>query len=156
MSKIPQVKEYDGRPVVTAEKMKYLDMKASRDYGVPSELLMENAGRAVAEASLEFAASELGKKPEGLKVAVCCGRMGPMCIPVYGIFENLRKKYSDIRFLDMDFDIPDAEMIKALPECRDFMGLPFTVYYRGGKVVKATTSIQTTKDVQDIISKVFA
>ena len=90
------------------------------------------------------------------KVAVCCGRMGPMCIPVYGIFENLRKKYSDIRFLDMDFDIPDAEMIKALPECRDFMGLPFTVYYRGGKVVKATTSIQTTKDVQDIISKVFA
>jgi len=74
MSKIPQVKEYDGRPVVTAEKMKFLDMKATRDYGVPAELLMENAGRAVAEASLEFAAAELGKKPEGLKVAVCCGK----------------------------------------------------------------------------------
>ena len=20
------------------------------------------------------------------KVAICCGRMGPMCIPVYGVF----------------------------------------------------------------------
>ena len=24
------------------------------------------------------------------KVVVCCGRMGPMCIPVYDIFEILR------------------------------------------------------------------
>lgn len=90
------------------------------------------------------------------KVAVCCGRMGPMCIPVYGVFNTLRGEYPEIRFVDMDFDTPPAEMIKTLPECRGFMGLPFTVYYRGGKVVKATTSIQTTKDVQDIISKVFA
>jgi hydroxyethylthiazole kinase-like uncharacterized protein yjeF len=74
MSKIPQVKEYDGRPVVTAEKMKYLDMKASREYGVPPADLMENAGRAVAEASLEFAAAELGKKPADTKVVICCGK----------------------------------------------------------------------------------
>lgn len=74
MSKIPQIKEFDGMPVVTAEKMKYLDRKATLEHGIPSLLLMENAGRAVAEETLKFAAEELGKGPAGLKVAVCCGK----------------------------------------------------------------------------------
>jgi len=74
MSKIPQVKEFDGLPVVTAEKMKYLDKKASQEYGVASGTLMENAGRAVAEAALKFAAETLGKQPSALSVVVCCGK----------------------------------------------------------------------------------
>jgi thioredoxin 1 len=90
------------------------------------------------------------------KVAVCCGRMGPMCIPVYGIFEILQDKYPDVQFHDMDFDIPEAVAIKNLPECRKFWGLPFTIYYRNGKVVKATSSIQTAKQVKSIIDEVFA
>ena len=90
------------------------------------------------------------------KVAVCCGRMGPMCIPVYDIFEIFREKYPDIQFLDMDFDIPAAAMIKRLPECRKFDGLPFTIYYRNSKVVKATSSIQSGKEIKNIIKDVFA
>jgi len=90
------------------------------------------------------------------KVAVCCGRMGPMCIPVYDIFEIFQEKYPDIQFRDMDFDIPEAAVIKNLPECRGFWGLPYTIYYRNGKVVKATSSIQTAKQVKSIIDKVFA
>ncbi|MEI7848093.1 MAG: thioredoxin family protein [Chloroflexota bacterium] len=90
------------------------------------------------------------------KVAVCCGRMGPMCIPVYEVFEIFREKYPDIQFRVMEFDSPDAVAIKELPECRGFRGLPFTVYYRNGKVVKATTSIQDAKQIKDIISEVFA
>ena len=74
MSKIPQVKEFDGLPVVTAEKMKYLDRKATLEHGIASLQLMENAGRAVAGETLKFAAEELGKGPAGLKVVVCCGR----------------------------------------------------------------------------------
>jgi NAD(P)H-hydrate epimerase len=74
MSRIPQVKEFDGLPVVTAEKMKYLDKKASQEHGIPPHGLMENAGRAVAEETLKFAAEELGKTAAGLKVAVCCGK----------------------------------------------------------------------------------
>ncbi len=89
------------------------------------------------------------------KVAVCCGRMGPMCVPVYGIFEVLREKHTDIQFWDMDFDIPVAVMIKGLPECQMFNGLPFTIYYRNGKVVKATTSIQSAKQVKSAISEAF-
>jgi len=89
------------------------------------------------------------------KVAVCCGRMGPMCIPVYGIFEVLQEKYPDVQFRDMDFDIPEAAAIKNLPECQGFWGLPYTVYYRNSKVVKATSSIQTAKQVKSIIDEVF-
>jgi thioredoxin 1 len=90
------------------------------------------------------------------KVAVCCGRMGPMCIPVYDIFEIFQEKYPDIRFRDMDFDIPVAAIIKDLPECRGFWGLPYTIYYRNGKVVKATSSIQSAKEVKSVIDEVFA
>ena len=89
------------------------------------------------------------------KVSVCCGRMGPMCIPVYDIFEIFREKYPDIQFWDMDFDIPAAAVLRDLPECREFFGLPFTIYYRNGKVVKATSSIQSAKDIKDIIKEVF-
>ena len=89
------------------------------------------------------------------KAVVCCGRMGPMCIPVYDIFEVLQKKYTDIQFRDMDFDIPVANMIKGLQECQKFWGLPFTIYYLNGKVVKATSSIQSAKQVKDIIKDVY-
>jgi NAD(P)H-hydrate epimerase len=74
MSKIPQVREFDGLPVVTAEKMKYLDRKASQEHGIPPHGLMENAGRAVAEETLKFAAEDLGKPAAGLKAVVCCGK----------------------------------------------------------------------------------
>ncbi len=74
MSKIPQVKEFDGLPVVTAEKMKYLDKKASQEHGIPCHGLMENAGRVVAGETVKFAAEELGKPAVGLKAVVCCGK----------------------------------------------------------------------------------
>ena len=90
------------------------------------------------------------------KAVVCCGRMGPMCIPVYDIFEILQGSYPDIQFRDMDFDIPAAAVIKDLPECRNFWGLPFTIYYRNGKVMKATSSIQSAKEVKSVIDEVFA
>jgi len=90
------------------------------------------------------------------KAVVCCGRMGPMCIPVYDIFEVLQEKYPDIQFRDMDFDIPVANMIKGLPECQKFWGLPFTIYYRNGKVVKATSSIQSAKQIKSVIKDAFS
>jgi len=86
---------------------------------------------------------------------VCCGRMGPMCIPVYGIMERLRPRYPHVVFVDMDFDIPAASAIRKLPACAGFRGLPFTVYYRGGTVVRATTSIQTEAQVTQILDSEF-
>ena len=90
------------------------------------------------------------------KVVVVCGRMGPMCVPVYGVMEALREKHEDVEFRDMLFDEPDAAIIRDLPECSRFRGLPFTIYYRNGKVVKATSSIQNAKQVKSIIKDVYA
>ena len=88
-------------------------------------------------------------------VMVCCGRMGPMCIPVYGIMKELESKYPYVQMRDMDFDIPVASFIKDLPECSFFMGLPFTVYFKNGKVVEATSSIQDEQQITGILNKVF-
>jgi len=92
---------------------------------------------------------------ENENVMICCGRMGPMCLPVYDIMEELEDKYKDVKFYDMDFDIPDAYVIKNAPECAGFMGLPFTMYYKNGKVVKATTSIQDMDQVTSILDEYF-
>ena len=90
-----------------------------------------------------------------VNVMICCGRMGPMCIPVYKIMEKLESKYPQAQMRDMDFDIPVASFIRNLPECSSFMGLPFTIYFKNGKVVRATTSIQNEKEITDILDEVF-
>ncbi len=90
------------------------------------------------------------------KVIISCGRNGPMCLPVYGAFEVLKEKYTDIKFAVMPFDIPEASIIRELPECRSFMGLPFNIYYRNAKVVGATSSIQKAKEIKTSISKHFS
>jgi len=86
---------------------------------------------------------------------VCCGRMGPMCIPVYRAMEELKDNYENVAFYDMAFDHPDAHVIRNLPECNGFMGLPFTVYFKNGKVAAATTSIQSTEEVKAILDREF-
>jgi thioredoxin 1 len=95
---------------------------------------------------------------ENDNVMVCCGRMGPMCIPVYGIMEELQEEgnYNHVKFLDMEFDNPESHVIRNLPEVRNFMGIPFTVYYKNGKVVEATSSIQTKDKIVSILDKEFA
>jgi thioredoxin 1 len=88
-------------------------------------------------------------------VMVCCGRMGPMCIPVYEVMEELEGEYKNIKFADMEFDSPDAKVIRSLPECSSFQGLPFVVYYKNGKVAKATSSIQSRDQVTAILDEQF-
>ena len=88
-------------------------------------------------------------------VMVCCGRMGPMCVPVYDIMEEIEDEYPHVEFRDMLFDNPHAHVIRNLPECRSFMGLPFTVYFKNGKVVAATSSIQTKDQITEILDREF-
>lgn len=88
-------------------------------------------------------------------VMICCGRMGPMCIPVYGIMEELEDEYTHVAFRDMEFDGPIGHLIRNLSECRIFAGLPFTVYFKNGKVAAATSSIQTMQQVTAVLDKTF-
>jgi thioredoxin 1 len=89
-------------------------------------------------------------------VMVCCGRMGPMCIPVYEIMEELEEERTDVKFAVMAFDSPEAGIIRNDPACRGFMGLPFTMYYKGGRVAKATSSIQNMNQVTSILDAHFS
>jgi len=86
-------------------------------------------------------------------VMICCGRMGPMCLPVYDVMENLEEKYENVTFYDMEFDAPHAHVLRNHESARGFMGLPFTFYYKNGKAVKATTSIQNKKQVKTILDE---
>ena len=105
---------------------------------------------------LETAAGLKKAVTENENVMVICGRMGPMCIPVYAIAEELEKEYTNVKFYDMEFDNPESHIIRSLPEVRGFMGIPFTIYYKDGKVVRATSSIQTMEQVKAILDKEFS
>jgi thioredoxin 1 len=82
--------------------------------------------------------------------------MGPMCVPVYGIMEDLEGEYEHVEFADMEFDNPESHVIRNAPECANFMGLPFTVYYKNGKVVKATSSIQAMDQIREVLDEKFS
>jgi len=102
-------------------------------------------------------AAELEKMiAENENVMVCCGRMGPMCMPVYDIMEELEDERPDVKFAVMAFDSPEAHIIRNAPESRGFMGLPFTMYYKNGKVVKGTSSIQSMDQVTSILDTHFS
>jgi len=88
-------------------------------------------------------------------IMICCGRMGPMCLPVYAIMNELKPDYPHVSFYDQDFDRPAASYIRELPECARFMGLPFTVYVKDGQCVAATSSIQTRDQVVTILDREF-
>ena len=88
-------------------------------------------------------------------VMISCGRMGPMCVPVYDIMEELQEEYKQVEFRDMLFDSPYAHVIRNLPQCRGFMGLPFNIYYKNGEVVATTSSIQSQEQITDILDREF-
>jgi len=92
---------------------------------------------------------------ENTNAMICCGRMGPMCLPVYAAMEILKEQFQEVAFCDIPFDHSEAHVIRNLPECRGFMGLPFTVYYKNGALVKATTSIQSQDQIETILKEHF-
>lgn len=105
---------------------------------------------------IETASDHAKVMSENENVMVVCGRMGPMCIPVYAIAEEIEKDYKHVKFCDMEFDNPESHVIRNLSEVRGFMGIPFTIYYKNGKVVKATSSIQSKQQVKAILDQEFA
>jgi thioredoxin 1 len=105
---------------------------------------------------IESAADHKKAISENENVMIICGRMGPMCIPVYGVAEELEDEYKNVKFFDMEFDNPESYVIRSIPEVRGFMGIPFTIYYKHGKVVKATSSIQSREQVTSILNKEFS
>lgn len=101
-------------------------------------------------------AEELKKlQSENENLMVVCGRMGPMCIPVYEAQEELQDEYPHVKFYVMAFDSAESAIIKQDPACAGFMGLPFTMYYKNGKTVHATTSIQNLQQIKAVLDSKF-
>ncbi len=92
---------------------------------------------------------------ENENVMICCGRMGPMCIPVYDVMERLEAKYPQVAFRDMAFDEPVAEVVRHLPQVQSFRSLPFVLYYRGGRLVEAKSGIQSKQEVKAVLDRAF-
>jgi thioredoxin 1 len=82
--------------------------------------------------------------------------MGSTCIPVYRIAEELEKEYDRVKFFDMEFDNPESQIIRGLPEVVEIMEIPFVIYFRNGKVVKTTSGTQTRFQVTTVLDQEFS
>lgn len=89
-------------------------------------------------------------------VVVICGRMGPQCIPVYRIAEELENEFRNVKFYDMEFDNPESHVIRELFEVQNFLSVPFVIYYKNGEVVRATSGIQTNAQMRTILENEYA
>lgn len=88
-------------------------------------------------------------------VTVICGRMEASCIPAYRIAEELNEIYPHVCFYDMEYDHPESVIIRTLPEVHDFTSIPYVIYYKNGRVVNATSGLQTREKIIHILDKEF-
>ncbi len=93
---------------------------------------------------------------ENENVMVICGTMGTSSIQVYRIAEELESEYTNVKFFDMEFDNPESNAIRTLPELSGFVSIPFSIYYKKGIVVKVTSGIQTRVQVAANLENEFA
>jgi thioredoxin 1 len=105
---------------------------------------------------LENAAEHARAISANEQVLVVCGRMDTGCIPVYRAAEELETAYRDVKFFDMEFDNPESEVIRSLPEMSRFMGVPFVVCYKNGEVVSANSGIQSKGQLVQSLNEAFA
>ena len=88
-------------------------------------------------------------------VMIICGRMDTNCVPVYRIVEELEGEYNQTGFYDMEFDNPESDVIRNLPEVSGLMSIPFSIYYRKGEIVQTTAGIQTKDQIAAILHQEF-
>lgn len=93
---------------------------------------------------------------ENENVVVICGRMGPLCIPVYRLVEEMEGQYSHVKFYDMEYDNPESFFFQALPEVQDLDEIPFIVFYKNGKAVKTAAGLQSRSQIAKNLDKEFA
>ena len=55
----------------------------------------------------------------------------------------------------MEYDNPESDVIRSLPEVQEFRNVPYIIWYKNGKVVQLTSGIQSKVQVIDILEKEF-
>jgi thioredoxin 1 len=90
---------------------------------------------------------------ENENAVVICGRMGPLCVPVYRAVEELANEFAHIKFYDMEYDNPEFYFFHALPEVQGLEEIPFTVLYRNGKPIKSVAGMFSKAQFKEILNK---
>ena len=93
---------------------------------------------------------------ENQHVVVIYGSMGPMCIPVYRIAEEVEEEYKPIKFYDMEFDDPELTGIRTSPEFSNFSEIPYIIYFKNGIMVNSTSGLQTKTQITAFLDQEFA
>lgn len=88
-------------------------------------------------------------------VVVIYGRMDPKCVPAYRLVEELESTYTHVNFFDMESDNPESDVIRSWSEVQGITGIPIAIYFKNGKVIKATSELQTKVMITAILDKEF-
>ena len=92
---------------------------------------------------------------ENENVVVICGRMGPLCVPVYRVIEELGNEFQQIKFYDMEYDNPEFYFFHSRPEVSNLEEIPFTTYYHQGEAVKSIAGMQTKAQLKKFLNEVL-
>lgn len=92
---------------------------------------------------------------ENENVVVICGRMGPLCIPVYRAIEELGEEYRQIKFFDMEYDNPEFYFFHERPEVKNLEEIPFTTFYYRGEAVKSVGGLQTKAQLKKFLNEIL-
>lgn len=73
------------------------------------------------------------------------------CLVMKKIWKNLEQKYSDIEYIDLDYDY-DEEEVKKYNVGKI---VPINIFYKDDKEVERLVGEKTTDEVEEVIKKVF-
>ena len=88
-------------------------------------------------------------------VMIVCGRMDPVCVPVYRIAEELENAYKHVKFYDMEFDNPESAILKNVVEYYNLQNIPLVGYFRNGNLMEVSIGIQTKEQISTILNKEY-
>ncbi len=66
---------------------------------------------------------------------------------------NFHEEYKNVKFYVIEFDARYSRVLRNHELASEFISLPYTFYFKNGKAVKATESIQNKKQVKTIIEE---
>ncbi len=73
------------------------------------------------------------------------------CLVMKKIWKNLEQKYSDIEYIDLDYDY-DEEEVKKYNVGKI---VPINIFYKDDKEVERLVGEKTIDEVEEVIKKVF-
>lgn len=89
-------------------------------------------------------------------VIIICGRMDYKSIMVYRMAEELQSKNNDLAFFDMEADNPETAVILQSEEITSEKYYPFILLYQNGKLLNASSEIQSSSSFNQILNTQFS